>query len=121
MLFQAGSIVTESFRLSLIQILLQQRGIKLNPITTLYYIAPACFCFLLLPFSFLEAPVMMGSTTWVLQPTLLLGSASIAFGERGLQATTQTLYLLETKCMFHWVLTSRKELSAENGVTFAGQ
>eukprot|EP00983_Pelagomonas_calceolata_P102417 1158801-Pelagomonas_calceolata.AAC.20 len=32
---QCSSIVTESFRLVLIQILLQRRGIKLNPITTL--------------------------------------------------------------------------------------
>jgi hypothetical protein len=28
---QGGSIITESFRLVLIQILLQSRGIKLNP------------------------------------------------------------------------------------------
>lgn len=33
-IFQFGSIATESSRLVLIQILLQQRGIKLNPITT---------------------------------------------------------------------------------------
>jgi hypothetical protein len=37
-MFQCGSIVTESFRLALVQILLQQRGIKLNPVSTLYYI-----------------------------------------------------------------------------------
>ena len=37
-MFQTGSIVTESFRLALVQILLQQRGIKLNPVSTLYYI-----------------------------------------------------------------------------------
>lgn len=26
---------------------LQSRGLKLNPVTTLYYVAPCCFCFLL--------------------------------------------------------------------------
>lgn len=30
--------------------LLQRRGIKLNPITTLYLIAPCCFAFLCFPF-----------------------------------------------------------------------
>lgn len=34
---------------------LQSRGLKLNPITTLYYVAPCCFFFLLFPFIFLEA------------------------------------------------------------------
>lgn len=34
---------------------LQRRGLKLNPVTTLYYIAPCCFCFLLIPFAFIEA------------------------------------------------------------------
>ena len=29
---------------------LQSRGLKLNPITTLYLIAPCCFAFLCVPF-----------------------------------------------------------------------
>ncbi len=45
-MLQGGSLLTESTRLVLIQILLQARGIKLNPIHTLFYIAPACFAFL---------------------------------------------------------------------------
>ncbi|PNW79459.1 hypothetical protein CHLRE_09g415900v5 [Chlamydomonas reinhardtii] len=59
---QMGSIVTESFRLVLIQLLLQARGIKLNPVTTLYYIAPACFLFLCFPFTFIEAPKLFAAT-----------------------------------------------------------
>lgn len=78
-IFQCGSIVTESFRLALIQILLQQRGIKLNPVTTLYYVAPACFVFLMIPFSFLEMPRMIGDETLQVRPWLLLGSAAAAF------------------------------------------
>lgn len=78
-IFQGGSIITESSRLVLIQILLQQRGIKLNPITTLYYIAPACFVFLMIPFAFLEMPTLLTSTDWTLNPGLLLVSAASAF------------------------------------------
>lgn len=78
-LFQGGSIVTESSRLVLIQILLQQRGIKLNPVTTLYYIAPACFGFLLIPFCFLELPKLLYETDWTYSPGLLLLSATVAF------------------------------------------
>ena len=78
--FQMGSIFTESFRLCLIQILLQNRGIKLNPITTLYYIAPACFAFLLIPFSFLELPVLMAATHIKVSLGLLVASAASAFG-----------------------------------------
>ncbi|GLC45866.1 hypothetical protein PLESTB_001447500 [Pleodorina starrii] len=62
-IFQAGSIVTESFRLCLIQLLLQASGIKLNPVTTLYYVAPACFAFLCIPFTFLELPRMLRPDT----------------------------------------------------------
>ncbi|KAG1665573.1 hypothetical protein FOA52_000720 [Chlamydomonas sp. UWO 241] len=80
-IFQFGSIATESTRLVLIQILLQQRGIKLNPITTLYYIAPACFCFLLIPFAFLEAPRLFASNEEInVNIPILLMSAAAAFG-----------------------------------------
>ena len=49
-MLQLASVVTESTRLTLVQILLQRRGVKLNPITTLYLIAPCCFAFLCVPF-----------------------------------------------------------------------
>ncbi|GFR41360.1 hypothetical protein Agub_g2043 [Astrephomene gubernaculifera] len=79
-LFQAGSIVTESFRLCLVQLLLQARGIKLNPVTTLYYIAPACFAFLCLPFSVVELPKMLKTQeAWQVPSGWLLLSAVSAF------------------------------------------
>lgn len=37
------------------QILLQRRGLSLNPITTMYYIAPASFAFLCVPWAVIEA------------------------------------------------------------------
>lgn len=84
-LFQASSIVTESFRLCLIQILLQARGIKLNPVTTLYYVAPACFGFLSVPFAALELPKMRaapapGEEPWKIPTAWLLASCTCAFG-----------------------------------------
>ena len=77
---QMCSICTESTRLVLVQILLQRRGLKLNPITTLYYIAPCCFGFLLLPFIMLEAPKIMNDPAVTFSPFVLLTNASAAFG-----------------------------------------
>lgn len=55
---QLLAICTESTRLSLTQILLQNSGLKLNPITTLYYVAPCSLLFLTIPFCFIEAPAV---------------------------------------------------------------
>ena len=48
--------------------MLQKRGLRLNPILTLYYIAPASFCFLSVLWLFLEkdaflAHPMVSTTT----------------------------------------------------------
>ena len=72
--------MAESFRLCLIQILLQSRGIRLNPITTLYYVAPACFAFLLIPFSFNELPLLVARDQAEAPLGWLLVSAVSAFG-----------------------------------------
>lgn len=76
---QMCSICTESTRLVLVQILLQRRGLKLNPITTLYYIAPCCFGFLLLPFAMLEAPKIMNDPSVVFSPAVFISNAAAAF------------------------------------------
>ncbi|MEW5316591.1 MAG: hypothetical protein WDW38_007956 [Sanguina aurantia] len=82
LLLQGASVILESFRLGLIQIILQSKGIKLNPVTTLYYIAPACAAFLCIPFYFLELPKMLDpASDWKLDAPLLLGSAVSALGE----------------------------------------
>ncbi|XP_015078802.1 LOW QUALITY PROTEIN: probable sugar phosphate/phosphate translocator At4g32390 [Solanum pennellii] len=54
---QLLSVLVEATRLILIQILLNSKGIKLNPIATLYYVAPSCFLFLSIPWVFVELPV----------------------------------------------------------------
>ncbi|KAI4370207.1 hypothetical protein MLD38_018577 [Melastoma candidum] len=55
-LFQVTGIVAEALRLVLTQILLQKKGLTLNPITSLYYIAPCSFVFLFVPWYLIEMP-----------------------------------------------------------------
>jgi hypothetical protein len=50
-----GSI-SEGLRLVLIQILIQRRGIRLSPVSTLYYVSPLCCLCLLVPLSVVEVP-----------------------------------------------------------------
>jgi hypothetical protein len=77
--YQMCSIMTESVRLVLVQILLQSRGLKLNPITTLYYVAPCCFGFLLLPFFSLELGKIMNAPGGVVvNPMYMLFNAIAA-------------------------------------------
>lgn len=78
-ILQCGSIICESTRLTLVQILLQKRGIKLNPVSTLYHIAPCCFVFLFLPFTYIELPRIMADPNVNINVPLLLLSASVAF------------------------------------------
>lgn len=56
--FQLTGIVAEALRLVLTQVLLQKKGLTLNPITSLYYIAPCSFVFLLIPWYLLEKQTM---------------------------------------------------------------
>jgi hypothetical protein len=73
---QLGSVAFEATRLVLIQILLTSKGISLNPITSLYYIAPCCFVFLSIPWAFVEYPRLKESSSF--QPDyLVFGSNSV--------------------------------------------
>jgi len=82
-MLQMTSIVTESIRLVMVQILLQSRGLKLNPITTLYYVAPCCFGFLLIPFMFLEFGKITTDPNVIINPFYMITNALAAFGTRG--------------------------------------
>ncbi|KAH8970733.1 hypothetical protein BDL97_02G105200 [Sphagnum fallax] len=61
--FQVAGILAEALRLVLTQILLQKKGLTLNPLTSLYYIAPCSFLFLSIPWILLEKPEMNQATT----------------------------------------------------------
>lgn len=52
----------------LVQVLMNQQGYQLNPIQSLYYVSPACFVCLVVPFLVLEAPLMQDRSTWTLRP-----------------------------------------------------
>ncbi|XP_072997466.1 probable sugar phosphate/phosphate translocator At5g25400 [Typha latifolia] len=67
---QLGAVAFEATRLVLIQILLTSKGISLNPITSLYYVAPCCFVFLLFPWYFVEMPSLRAASSF--RPDLLI-------------------------------------------------
>ncbi|KAG6509367.1 probable sugar phosphate/phosphate translocator At5g25400 [Zingiber officinale] len=69
---QLSAVAFEATRLVLIQILLTSKGISLNPITSLYYVAPCCFAFLLVPWSVVELPVLRARSVASLRPDLLI-------------------------------------------------
>jgi drug/metabolite transporter (DMT)-like permease len=49
-----AGVISSSMYNIVVQLLLQKRGLKMNPIQTLYYVAPMCFLFLLPPFFLFE-------------------------------------------------------------------
>lgn len=63
-LLQLGAVAFEATRLVMIQILLTSKGISLNPITSLYYVAPCCLVFLSIPWIFVEYPVLRDTSSF---------------------------------------------------------
>ncbi|KAM5564512.1 putative sugar phosphate/phosphate translocator [Rosa sericea] len=63
-ILQLGAVVFEATRLVLIQILLSSKGITLNPITSLYYVAPCCLAFLLVPWIYVEYPTLRDTSSF---------------------------------------------------------
>ncbi|KAM1843372.1 hypothetical protein ACFX13_017939 [Malus domestica] len=61
---QLLAVAFEATRLVLIQILLNAKGISLNPITSLYYVAPCCFVFLCVPWVIVELPVLRQTSSF---------------------------------------------------------
>ena len=76
---QLSSVLVESTRITLIQILLQSRGLKLNSITTLYYVAPASLICLTIPFCIFELPNVLVTDMTLFNPLILLTNALAAF------------------------------------------
>ncbi|XP_068313515.1 probable sugar phosphate/phosphate translocator At5g25400 [Pyrus communis] len=75
-ILQLGAVAFEATRLVLIQILLTSKGITLNPITSLYYVAPCCLAFLFVPWIFVEYPVLRDSSSFHFD-FLIFGTNSI--------------------------------------------
>lgn len=63
-ILQLGAVAFEATRLVMIQILLTSKGITLNPITSLYYVAPCCLVFLFFPWVFVEYPMLRENSSF---------------------------------------------------------
>ncbi|XP_010254381.1 PREDICTED: probable sugar phosphate/phosphate translocator At5g25400 [Nelumbo nucifera] len=63
-ILQLGAVAFEATRLVMIQILLTSKGITLNPITSLYYVAPCCLVFLFVPWVLVEFPVLKQTSSF---------------------------------------------------------
>ncbi|CAN4081544.1 unnamed protein product [Withania somnifera] len=63
-LLQLLAVLFEATRLVMIQILLTSKGISLNPITSLYYVAPSCLVFLSIPWILVELPILRDNSSF---------------------------------------------------------
>ncbi|XP_055824762.1 probable sugar phosphate/phosphate translocator At3g14410 [Solanum dulcamara] len=69
--YQMGGVVGEALRLIFMEILVKRKGLKLNPISVMYYVSPCSALCLLVPWIFLEKPKMDEQRTWSFQPLVL--------------------------------------------------
>lgn len=76
---QLGAVAFEATRLVMIQILLTSKGITLNPITSLYYVAPCCLAFLCVPWVLVEFPVLRQSSSFHLDFVIFGTNSLCAF------------------------------------------
>ncbi|XP_021894953.1 probable sugar phosphate/phosphate translocator At3g14410 isoform X2 [Carica papaya] len=69
--YQMGGVVGEALRLIFMEILVKRKGLKLNPVSVMYYISPCSAICLFIPWIFLEKPKMEAQGTWNFQPLVL--------------------------------------------------
>lgn len=70
-IYQMGGVVGEALRLIFMEILVKRKGLKLNPISVMYYVSPCSALCLLVPWIFLEKPKMDEQLTWSFHPLAL--------------------------------------------------
>lgn len=75
---QLAALGFEAARLTLIQILMTAKGLKMNPLQSLYYVSPACFLCLLPAFISVELRSLLESPP-AISPAVLLANALAAF------------------------------------------
>ncbi|CAN1797545.1 Probable sugar phosphate/phosphate translocator At3g14410 [Linum perenne] len=95
--YQMGGVVGEALRLIFMEILVKRKGLKLNPISVMYYVSPcrqnsygnlnviavvivqcSAIC-LFIPWIFLEKPKMEAQGTWNFQPVVLMLNSLCTF------------------------------------------
>ncbi|KAJ4976379.1 hypothetical protein NE237_001485 [Protea cynaroides] len=70
--YQMGGVVGEALRLIFMEILVKRKGLKMNPISVMYYVSPCSALCLFIPWIFLEKPKMDEAGTWTFQPVVLV-------------------------------------------------
>ncbi|XP_057457750.1 probable sugar phosphate/phosphate translocator At3g14410 [Lotus japonicus] len=70
--YQMGGVVGEALRLIFMEIFVKRKGLKLNPISVMYYVSPCSALCLFLPWIFLEKSKMDDHGPWNFPPVLLL-------------------------------------------------
>uniref|UniRef100_A0A7C9AIG9 Sugar phosphate transporter domain-containing protein n=1 Tax=Opuntia streptacantha TaxID=393608 RepID=A0A7C9AIG9_OPUST len=62
--YQMGGVVGEALRLIFMEIFVKRKGLKLNPISIMYYVSPCSALCLLIPWIFLEKPKIDANASW---------------------------------------------------------
>lgn len=75
---QLTALIFEATRLTLIQILINSKGMKMNPLQSIYYISPVCMACLSINFYIIELPKLQTDSTWDLQPPMFLLNGACA-------------------------------------------
>ncbi|KZV20038.1 putative sugar phosphate/phosphate translocator-like [Dorcoceras hygrometricum] len=78
-MLQLGAVAFEATRLVMIQILLTSKGITLNPITSLYYVAPCCLAFLFVPWVLVEFPSLKENSSFHFDYVIFASNSFCAF------------------------------------------
>ncbi|GAA0174954.1 cysteine protease [Lithospermum erythrorhizon] len=70
-IYQMGGVVGEALRLIFMEIFLKNKGLKLNPLSMMYYVSPCSAICLLISWIFLEKPKMDAQLSWTFHPFIL--------------------------------------------------
>ncbi|CAM8934374.1 unnamed protein product [Rhodiola kirilowii] len=77
--YQMGGVIGEALRLIFMEILVKRKGLKLNPISVMYYVSPCSALCLFIPWIFLEKPKMDANASWHFQPVVLILNSLCTF------------------------------------------
>ncbi|XP_058097681.1 probable sugar phosphate/phosphate translocator At3g14410 [Magnolia sinica] len=69
--YQMGGVVGEALRLIFMEIFVKKKGVRLNPISVMYYVSPCSALCLFIPWVFLEKPKMDAAGPWNFPPVIL--------------------------------------------------
>ncbi|KNA07926.1 hypothetical protein SOVF_166930 [Spinacia oleracea] len=77
--YQMGGVVGEALRLIFMEIFVKRKGLKLNPISMMYYVSPCSALCLFIPWIFLEKPKMDANGLWNFPPLVLIFNCLCTF------------------------------------------